>query len=398
MQAQQPYFDSGQLLRLFRPTLMGVLTGLIFPAVPIAAQEDRTLIPSAALTLDYTRNASGGQETRGGWLANLDLGLELNGGAIGWSGGSAFLYMLGNTGAAPSEWVGDLQVTNNIEAPEAFRVFEAWVQQELMEGRISMLLGLRDLNAEFYGMNGGEIFLNSSNGIGVEMSQSGENGPSIFPNSSLTFRVAAQLSDGLQLRAAVLDAVSNDPDRPEVTTINLSSEEGALVVGEIEVGDTSDEALWRAVLGGWIYTEGVSSPRVDILPGEAAVLERGRGLHLIAERRIGTFGQGGRIDAFARYGRANRDAYLVGTGWGGGVVATGIFGRESDRLGLALAIASGTDQMNADFTETVIEGTYSLVLGDYLEFRWDAQWVDIPAFLNPRGSDWVLSQRVVIGF
>ncbi len=105
-----------------------------------------------------------------------------------------------------------------------------------------------------------------------------------------------------------------------------------------------------------------------------------------------------RIDAFARYGRANSRAYLVGTGWGGGVVASGIFGRESDRLGLALAVASGADELGNDFTETVIERTYSLVLGDYVEVRWDAQWVDIPEFLSPRGSDLVLTQRVVVGF
>ncbi len=201
--------------------------------------------------------------------------------------------MFGNTGAAPSEWVGDLQFTNNIEAPEAFRVFEAWVRQEMMEGRLSVLFGLRDLNAEFYGMDGGEIFLNSSNGIGVEMSQSGENGPSIFPNTSLTFRVAAELTDGLQIRAAVLDAVSNDPDRPDVTTIKLSSEEGALLVGELEVGDTSDEGLWRAVLGGWMYTADVPPARGAPPIGHPVVTEQGRGLHLIVERRIGTFGDGG---------------------------------------------------------------------------------------------------------
>lgn len=379
--------------------LVATLLACSFGAsAPVQAQDSPALIPSAALTLDYTRNVSGGQETQGGWLANLDLGLELDGGAFGWEGGSAFLYLLGNTGASPSEWVGDLQVTNNIEAPQALRVFEAWVQQELMEGRLSLLFGLRDLNAEFYGMNGGEIFLNSSNGIGVEMSQSGENGPSIFPNSSLTFRLAAELRPGLQIRAAVLDAVSNDPVRPEVTTINLSSDEGALMVGEIEVGDTGDDALWRVVLGGWMYTEELERLRGAPTGGQLAGTTTGRGLHLIAERRIGTFGDEGRVDAFARYGRANSDAYLVGTGWGGGVVASGIFGRESDRLGLAVAIADGMDETGSSFRETVIEGTYSLVVGDWFEVRWDAQWVDIPAFFSPRGSDLVLTQRLVLGF
>ncbi len=77
--------------RLIRAGMFLSAAGCLMTAEEVSAQDGPALIPSAALTLDYTRNVSGGQQSRGGWLANLDLGLELDGGAFGWNGGSAFL-------------------------------------------------------------------------------------------------------------------------------------------------------------------------------------------------------------------------------------------------------------------------------------------------------------------
>jgi hypothetical protein len=54
------------------------------------------------------------------------------------------------------------------------------------------------------------LFLNSSFGIGPEFSQSGLEGPSIFPNTSIEGRFAVKPIEGIVLRPAVLGGVPVD--------------------------------------------------------------------------------------------------------------------------------------------------------------------------------------------
>ena len=96
--------------------------------------------------------------------------------------GTLFVYGLYNNGSTlenSDELVGDLQVISNIDASHAWRVFEFWY--EFGEGPWSVRTGLYDLNSEFDVNETGGLFLNSSHGMGPDFSQTGENGPSIFP-------------------------------------------------------------------------------------------------------------------------------------------------------------------------------------------------------------------------
>ena len=49
------------------------------------------------------------------YLDNIDLQIAIRTDAL-WSGGTAMIYLLSNTGADPSTFVGDAQVSSNIEA------------------------------------------------------------------------------------------------------------------------------------------------------------------------------------------------------------------------------------------------------------------------------------------
>ena len=46
--------------------------------------------------------------------------------------GRVFFYGLGNHGGRPSENVGDLQIVSNIEAPDTWKLYEAWFEQEFL--------------------------------------------------------------------------------------------------------------------------------------------------------------------------------------------------------------------------------------------------------------------------
>ena len=64
------------------------------------------------------------------------------------------------------------------------------------------LIGRYDLNSEFYRLQSASLFLNSSFGIGPEFSQSGLEGPSIFPNTSVGARFAIKPIEEIVLRTA----------------------------------------------------------------------------------------------------------------------------------------------------------------------------------------------------
>ncbi len=97
--------------------------------------------------------------------------------------------------------IGDLQTASNIEAPDHFLLQEAWYEQQFADGMLSLLFGLHDLNSEFYVSDYGSLFLNSSFGIGPDMTV---NVPlSIFPRAGLAVR--ARIAPTLQsyLQAAI---------------------------------------------------------------------------------------------------------------------------------------------------------------------------------------------------
>lgn len=96
-----------------------------------------------------------------------------------------------------------------------------------------MLVGRYDLNSEFYRLQSASLFLNSSFGIGPEFSQSGLEGPSIFPNTSVGARFAIKPIEEIVLRTAVLDGVP--VDRPNGTREIFAQGDGVLAVTEVSV-------------------------------------------------------------------------------------------------------------------------------------------------------------------
>jgi len=140
---------------------------------------------------------------------------------------------LWSTGS-PSENAGDIQTLDNIDAPDEWKLYEAWLEQEMFGGRLSLLAGLYDVNEEFDVLETATLLINSSFGVGKDFSQSGENGPSIFPSTSLGVRIAAQPVANGYVRAAVLDGVPSDSSDSDTIPdfFDFDSDEGVLGVAE----------------------------------------------------------------------------------------------------------------------------------------------------------------------
>lgn len=361
-------------------------------------------------------NLSGGLRRKAVYLDNVDLTLTLDAEKLlGWKGASVFFYGLGNQGGNPSDHVGDAQVVSNIQAVDTWKLYEAWVQQNLFENRLSLLAGLYDVSSEFDVIETAQLFLHSSFGTGPDFSQSGENGPSIFPTTSLGLRVALQPTHACYLRTAVLDGVPGDPRDPHGTQIILDEDDGFLVTTELgylagagepaeamvssERSRTGHLRIGRGqqvpysgkyALGGWVYTT-----KLDDL---AAVDRAGKPVH-----RRGTYGIYGLAEQmvfheqadraqglalFARLGMADTRANRFALYTGGGFVYTGLIAqRDEDHLGLGIAAAHNGGHFRriqrragqrVDGAEVTVELTYRAQLTPWLVIQPDAQYVINP--------------------
>ncbi len=203
-------------------------------------------------------NTTGGVQQGTDYLDNIDLILAVDAEKlISWKGASFQVYGLGNYGGSPSGTAGDFQSVSNIDSPNTWKLYEAWYQQNLFDDKLSFLVGLHDLNSEFDVIETAGLFLNSSHGIGVEYSQTGQNGPSVFPTISLAGRVRVQPLDYLYIQTAVYDGVAGDPNDAEGTQIQFDSGDGVLIASEVGfLTEDFREGLpyGKFALGGWAYT------------------------------------------------------------------------------------------------------------------------------------------------
>jgi porin len=352
-------------------------------------------------------NSSGGLRRGTTYLGNLNLQLTLDGQRLmGWPGATVFLYGLGIHGGHPSTFTGDAQGVSNIEAPAKWKLEEGWIQQNLFGNRFSVLFGRYDLNSEFYRLQSAGLFLNSSFGIGPEFSQSGQEGPSIFPNTSVGARFAVKPIEEIVFRTAVLDGVP--VERPNGTREIFAKGDGVLVVAEgaylyrpvaseqprtrqFRIGrNCCGTYTGKLALGTWYYSA-TFDDLTKVHPNGQPVRHRGsRGFYIVADgtvyqdvqdpgRQVASFGQFGIGDP-----RVSRFAYYTG----GGLTFVGFIPRrDQDEFGFAVAAAhNGSQFMKAQRkqgihdkrSEVTLELTYLAQFGSHLAVQPDLQLVINP--------------------
>ena len=332
------------------------------------------LLLQLGYTADLIGNASGGRRRGVRYLDNLDIVFEADMEKIaGWKGAQIHVYGLYNNGKSISDLAGDTQAVSNIETGvRAFRLYEAWIDQKI-GGAVSLKTGLYDLNSEFDALDAAGLFTSSPNGIGTDFAQSGENGPSIFPSTSLAARLQVEPAAGWAVRAAVLDGVPGDPARAKRTAIKLGGGDGALLVGELQ----APLGKAKLLVGHWQY----SGRFAPVAGGDRS---RGnRGSYVRAETPFVNDGDRS-LDAFARIGTARGRFNMFDGFAGGGLKFAGwIPGRESDEFGIAVAAAftSGSYRRatGASAAEVAIEATYRAELRPWLSIQPNIHYVRAPS-------------------
>lgn len=382
---------------------------------------------------DVIANVRGGHDRHTVYLGNLDLTLtahleDLTGLPLG----TMFVYGLVNHGGRPSKHVGDLQGVDNIEAPSTAKLYEMWWQDEFLDHRLSLLAGLYDLNSEFDVIESAAVFVHSSYGIGPELSQSGRNGASVFPTTALALRAKTLVTDRIVLQMAALDGVPGDLGDPHGTQVNVSRDQGAMLIAEgawvldddggedavslarqrrERVGRGWGEVPYRLKLaaGVWGYTSKLDDLSAVNANGQPVRRQSHPGVYFLADTKLpdGLFAWPEEVSVFFRAGFADERVTTYVAYAGGGVAVTGLLpSRKDDLAGFGVAAAfigssfrralrnEGEDPADA---EVALEWTYRAALTPWLALQPDLQFVIDPGGIHIADA-LVLGMRFEVDF
>jgi porin len=270
-----------------------------------------------------------------------------------------------------------------------------------------VLAGLYDLNSEFYRLQSAGLFLNSSFGMGPEFSQSGVEGPSVFPDTALGIRIALKSVENIVIRTAVLDGVPLD--RPNGSRGAFESGDGLLVVAETAFLDRlapegrpprqrfriGRQAMLgeydaKLAIGGWYYTAAFEDRSETQTDGQPVRHRGSGGFYALVDRLLYKNSEHPeqRLTGFLQAGIGDDRVNRFGSYLGAGLTVIGPFeARSADEIGLGLAYArNGTHYTRAqtaqglpvENAEKSIELTYLMQLNSWLALQPDVQYVINP--------------------
>lgn len=359
-------------------------------ASPAMAGEERAPVQfGATYVTDILSVVDGGIRRGTDWLGRGDVTASVDGRVFGIPGAELFVDVMGvNPPDFSGRHVGDAQTVSNVQANSAIRPYEAWLSVPVGK-RFTVKAGLIDLNTEFDVQDVGRSFLNSSFGIGPDFSQTGVNGPSIFPApaTAILFRYE---DDDWVARVGVFDAVAGSLANPRRTVFRIPGERGALLVGEVDRKLPGDGEVQ---LGLWHYTT-----RFNQIDPAATGTANSQGGYALAE---GTLAKNGKATllGWARIGVASDSTNPIDLYLGGGVA----WHSEKDEIGLAVAHAHLGEpgrratiaaKGGADRAETTIEFTYSRPVAPWLTVQPDLQYVIDPSWVSSRDNALVAGVRL----
>jgi porin len=193
--------------------IAGLLLAVMFA---IAGQHPATAEPKSGtlgITLDLNEqsevwgNFAGGLKTGASYngLTTASLTMELQK-LVGWSGAKVFASAFHIHGLGPSELlVGNQQLLSNIEATPGIKLYNLWLEQELLAGAINIRIGQEGANDEMMIAPSAAVFLNSSFGYPDLLAQTLPSGGPNYPLATPMVRARLKLSEEVTLVGAVFN-------------------------------------------------------------------------------------------------------------------------------------------------------------------------------------------------
>jgi porin len=365
------------------------------------ADEGTGLLVSVGYTGDLRRNTTGGLAVGNAYSDLLDLGAS-------WATNSLFSDTRFTTSLSvmhiggddiSGDFVGDLHGVSNIEAPDAWHLYEFWSEFSFGgRANASLRLGVLDLNADFDTPVTSGLFVGSPHGIGTELSQTGGSGPAVWPVTGLGIRLAGEFNEGLHWRLGAFEGTPGDDDEASFVAFDVARGEGSLLIGEVEY---MSERVNKISLGMWSYTASFDRLDAELTTGPQAQYGN-RGVYALVDLPLANVGPA-RIDGSLRVGVADGRFNPVDEFVGATVVASHPFeSRPDDAVGLAVAYGRTGDiyrrvqalaGVPAASAETSYELTYRAPVTGWLALLPSVQFVRNPGADLAMRDAWVVGLR-----
>jgi len=367
--------------------------------------DEKGVVLEAAYTLDYFANTKGGLKRDDTYLTHLDLILTLDTKRLGlWDHGTFRVNMIDNSGGEKftGDILGDTQGVSNIEAPRTTRIYELWYEHVFFEDKLSVLGGIHDYNSEFDVTEYGGLYVNSSFGIGPEISKNAR--PSIFPLTAPAIRAKIIPNDQWQFLFGVYDGDPGDPNVDEhFPRSDFDHEGGAFIATEAAYHLTGDVLPGFIKLGMWHNTGEFN--HVTSVDNNGVPIKRdgNTGGYLVVDKMLyredvehGSTEQG--LGAFLQLGSNKKYVNEVNMYIGGGLNYRGLIpGRDQDEIGLAFAQARINDDLvdagGRKDHETSIELTYKAQITEHISIQPDFQYVIDPGAVSNVDDAFVVGAR-----
>ena len=309
---------------------------------------------------DLLSNRSGGLRRGSAYSGMLELEIDADlekGG--GWKGAAFYanIFQIHGSGLSRS-YVGNLLPVSEIEALPSTRLYEAWIEQKLADGKVALRAGKLAADTEFLSSAYAIPFINGTFGWAPITAANLPGGGPAYPLATPGLRLGLYPSNQLSILLGVFNgdpAGSGNPD-PQVANrhgLNFRIKDPAFVISELHYhyGDDKSPAglSGTAKLGAWTHFGQFADQRYDST-GAPLAMTSGQALH-----HRGNRGVYGMIDqqifrlpddpakglgVFMRIGGAPGDRNLISFYADAGLNAYGmIASRPEDVIGIAVAFA-----------------------------------------------------------
>lgn len=376
-----------------------------------SAWSARGITVEIVLKADILSNLSGGIRRGSRYMDNWDFKLKVDADKLwGWTNTTGYLQVISNHGGKlNATHVGSFMGVDNIEVgTNTTKLFHAWLEKSFFDDKFSILAGLYPVDSEFYVTEASGVFLHPTGGMAAEVAQTGRNGPSIFPTSSLGVRLKWRPAPKLEFQAALLDGVPGNPNNPHGTHIRFDRGDGTLAIfeGALRPAQGKPEAISKYAVGYWRYT-----PRFDDLTETDSfgnpLRRTNRGAYFLGEQTVyrekNDSSQG--LALFFRYGVASGDVNTLDYSYSLGLHYRGLLpGRDEDEFGIALTRGHAGDKARQaaapalEANETALEITYRARLTPWLAIQPTLQHVSNPGHDPARRNARVAGARIEIAF
>jgi porin len=430
--APAPLVDLWSLRKLFEKTERLTLSGTFLKRDTLTGDWGgfRTTLQNAGITfglLDQNEvwgNFAGGLRRGAVYdgLTTASLKLDLAK-LLCWPDATFFIKAFQIHGRGPSQnLVGNLQLVSNLEATRSTKLYDLWLEQKLLGGRLSIRIGQGGADEEFMISQYGALFMNSSFGFpGLPAIDLPSGGPA-YPLATPFASVSLQATDRITLIGAIYNGDpappgTGDPQLRDGGGTAFRLNDDVLLFGELSYASNQDANATGMPgtykLGVWYSSSRYANQLFDTA-GLSLANPRSTGIPRSHSDGFSVYGimdqmvwkepnsKAGGIGLFLRAMAAPQSYNLCNVYVDGGMNWNEPFhGRENDIFGFGVAylgISPAKQQFGNDvifFTgsgspynrnETVLEATYLCQVTPWLMLQPDAQYVINPGAGIPSPS------------